>query len=568
MIECARISRLLVGALSLAFTATVGAAALAPADLPMRSGGQVADGGALTMEENGYVGTFVRLAEAGELVVTVEAQGTMAEGVTPVLRISVADEEVDVTLDGDADAFEHAFTLPAGTYFVRIAYINDGGSEQRSATLREIRIDGGEVLLEGTDALALEAADTYVEHFRKGLATVVLPGVEPGTKVHVALAQHAFNFGVNAPGWNNLYLQPDADPESDAGRYQMFILDHINMVVPSNAGKWAYHEATRDEVSMPGADGILAFADQHGLRARMHTLLWAAQQEPEWVYPLLDAAAAGDEAARRELREEISERIDYYVRDRAKQYVELDVLNESLHQPRYMKAYGVEGVADIYRDVADAVEAAGAETRLYVNEFNVLQWSSELDADGQEGERDPYANWYREHVEALRNAGAPVSGIGIQYYADGREDIGTNVHSAARILGVLENLAVTGLPLTLTEFEVRRASPERAAEMVEETFRLFFGSPHATSALIWAINPAGDNPPASILIDEQFQLTPVGERFVNLMDQWTTETTAIVGDDGAIAFDGFYGDYLVTAGDRTFAFSHEKGVEATEAREQ
>jgi hypothetical protein len=107
----------------------------------------------------------------------------------------------------------------------------------------------------------------------------------------------------------------------------------------------------------------------------MHTMLWDTGQQPQWVQDLLKRAADGDASAKKELRDQISERVRYYVRDRAKGYGELDVLNEVYHQPRYLNVFGVEGIADIYAEVGRAVEEAGADTKLYVNEFNVFQWS-------------------------------------------------------------------------------------------------------------------------------------------------------------------------------------------------
>jgi len=87
------------------------------------------------------------------------------------------------------------------------------------------------------------------------------------------------------------------------------------------------------------------------------------------------------------------------------------------------------------------VQAAGASTRLFLNEYNLLQFSS----NPRTGAPDPYANWYRWHAEDLLDAGAKLDGLGVQYYADGRgaAEIGDNAHSPARIFGVLQNLAGT-----------------------------------------------------------------------------------------------------------------------------
>ena len=85
-------------------------------------------------------------------------------------------------------------------------------------------------------------------------------------------------------------------------------------------------------------------------------------------------------------------------------------------------------------------------TRLYTNEYNIFQFANNPDT----GAADNYANWYRRNVEDINNAGygQVVTGIGIQAITP------VSQHSPARINQVLHNMAVTGLPMTLTEFSV------------------------------------------------------------------------------------------------------------------
>ena len=126
-------------------------------------------------------------------------------------------------------------------------------------------------------------------------------GAAPGTPVRLRLRRHAFHFGVNATGTANRFLIEGAPPDSEAGRWQRFVLDRFNTVVPSNAGKWVYNEAVRDFVTMEYPDLMLRWAARHGLYARMHTLLWDTEQQPDWVPDLLGRAAAGDVDARADL---------------------------------------------------------------------------------------------------------------------------------------------------------------------------------------------------------------------------------------------------------------------------
>jgi hypothetical protein len=63
-----------------------------------------------------------------------------------------------------------------------------------------------------------------------------------------------------------------------------------------------------------------------------------------------------------------------------------------------------------------------------------------------------------------------------------------------------------------------------------------------------------------VLVDQSWNLTPVGQRYEALMSQWDTELALAAGADGAVDFRGFYGDYQVTVGGRTFDFTLRKGV--------
>src|SRR5262245_49900682 len=163
------------------------------------------------------------------------------------------------------------------------------------ATAGEARSDAAR------DAAALAAADAYIHQGRRGPARVRIDGVAPGTAVHVRLTRHAFHFGINIPGTFNRFLIEGAPPDSEAGRFQRFVVDHFNTVVPSNGGKWLYTEGVREFVTMDYVDLILRWAARHRMYARMHTMLWDTEQQPAWAIDLLRAAELGDAAAKADL---------------------------------------------------------------------------------------------------------------------------------------------------------------------------------------------------------------------------------------------------------------------------
>jgi GH35 family endo-1,4-beta-xylanase len=312
---------------------------------------------------------------------------------------------------------------------------------------------------------------------------------------------------------------------------------------------------------MEYVDLILRWAAAHRMFARMHTLLWDHEQQPVWVTELLGAARRHGGEAKADLLRAIDRRIEYYVRDRAGAYQELDVLNESVHRSGYLDALGETDVAELFNKVARVAREAGAPLRLFLNEYNVLQGSASPSAAASGKAQDPSANWYRRHVERVRAAGGAVSGVGVQYYADARAGIETP-HSAARIAEVLSNLAATGLPVELTEFGVKKgASRAEAARILDETMRMVFGTPGTTGFVMfgfWA-GAIWDTAPEAVLVDADWKLTEAGVAFEKLMAAWSTDATVPIGSKGTIEFTGFYGDYAVEAAGRTFAFELVRG---------
>src|SRR5258708_14947654 len=105
---------------------------------------------------------------------------------------------------------------------------------------------------------------------------------------------------------------------------------------------------------MGAADTVLAYAKSHNMNARMHNLIWGNQQ-PTFVNTLLTNAQSSDPTtaanAKASLTSAITNRIAYYVGGttaatgdkRGQDYIETDVLNESLHTRPYCKIYGATG---------------------------------------------------------------------------------------------------------------------------------------------------------------------------------------------------------------------------------
>ena len=444
---------------------------------------------------------------------------------------------------------------------------------------------------------SLAAADTYIQNFRRGTTTLDFSKIAPtGTTISVNMVRHAFRFGEEVPGFADAdveaNLTPNPAPGTQAYTFQSHFLPLFNGFTPGNGGKWAYNEATRGSVTMQGIDDMLAFAKTNHLQVRMHNLIWGSQQ-PNFTTQLAAAcespAIPGYSTPVTDLTSAIQYRIGYYVHDRAAGYNELDVYNEPAHtgawqpgdvqtntassapQPDYWNALGIPGVASVFNQTAQAAQQAGnSSLKLFVNEYNVLDNSSTPPVTDPSSTQatyvnDPYANWYRQLVESIQSAGGAISGIGVEYYSTEAVATGDNSsHNPGRIQGVYNNLAVTGLPIELTEFGIMAPTSGSQnttldSQILTEAMRMTFGNPDTTGFSMFGFWAGDMYVPDAALYDTNWNLTPVGQAYITLTNGWKSNLTTTLPKSRKVPFTGFYGDYTVTVGAKTYAFTLTKG---------
>lgn len=228
-----------------------------------------------------------------------------------------------------------------------------------------------------------------------------------------------------------------------------------NQVTPENAGKWLSVEMQRDVMVWTVLDNIFAFARQHGMPVKQHTLVWG-QQEPRWI--------AGLPAE--EQREELEE----WMRAFAERYPDVamvDVVNEPLHAPpSYKDAIGGDGETG-WDWVVWSFERAREhfpDAILLVNEYDILCCADELARYGQ-------------IVELLAERGL-VDGIGVQAHGLERVD-------PAVIQVNLDALARYGLPLYISELELEASDDEEQLAHYQRVFPLLWEHEAVAGVTLW-----------------------------------------------------------------------------------
>jgi endo-1,4-beta-xylanase len=523
-----------------------------------------------TLSATGYIGTYLTIPAGGATVkLDVNADATSANA-PGHMDVVVGNSSFNFNVSGtSATDYDSNVTLPGGTYFVRAERDYDNGVNQSFAinnlSVSTVSGTSGSTFkndAENTTAAAtdaLNAANTYIDQDREGTLNLKIAGVAPGTPVEIKEVNSAFKWGTNMPDsitntTTNVTTQMSA-LLAPGSQYSKLLLQNFNSITPENAGKWAESETTSQ---LDNLDVLSNFAAQNNLRVRMHNVVWGTQQPTDVNNDFTNArssnpttAAAGKAA----ITTAITNRIAGYVSGtnsidgavRTTQYAEMDVYNESYNTGQNASAStgdnywqvmgggtnagGAAWTANLYNQVQSAVTAAGANTELFTNDYNILNNSS-----------DQYGQTYSQHIESIRNGNGAntgaVSGIGTEWY--NTPGVGTDGSEVdpARAYATWQNLSAQGLPLEVTEFGETGSPSSTTATSLTTAMTLAFGTQNMTGFTLWGMLNEGANQytgsAGSVLYDNNFNITPNGTAYEALMKEFTTDDQTVVNSDGTV----------------------------------
>lgn len=389
----------------------------------------------------------------------------------------------------------------------------------------------------------LERAAANVERFRKGDATIRLVGPDgsaiASVKVAVEQRAHDFPFG-------NLVRPRHYRDEAYLSRFEE--LFNFAELLEFNWGQYEPDEGR--PLLRERLDFIDEWCRPHGVdRFYGHMLVWSSQygEYPKTALPLW--LFKYDPAAQRRLLEK---RIRREVTDYRDVPILWDVVNEATHcrvwgdwgSPSYTAA-PLDEVVPYVLDALRWAHEADPEARLLINDYRVIVPGT-------------YRDRYRELLERLRAADAPLSAIGIQAHEPGK---GTYWYTPEELWETCELFGEElGFPIYMTEFFYlsdpdepigghRRDgnwSPEAQADAIEEFYRVCFGHPRVEGIVYFALSDRDVIIPTIGLLDEQYRPKPAWERLRRLIRaEWWTRASGTTGPDGTFRVRGFYGRHRV-----------------------
>ncbi len=239
---------------------------------------------------------------------------------------------------------------------------------------------------------------------------------------------------------------------------------------------------------------------------------------------------------------------------------EWKILNEPIHNDYFATVFTGAGIypneASTLADFFIRARAIRPNSTFSINEFGIVN-----------APNDNAVIEYRDFVNTLLAAGAPIDQIGVQAHIS-RTDI-----SKADINRRINILAETGLSIEITEFDSRddesQLTPAQQQQMFQDFLEVSFENPNIDGFIMWGFWDPGHWRGNAPLYDENWSVkTEAAPWFDLVKGQWMTQLTGQTlnsngewnAPDGV--FNGLY-DFTVTAGGVSTTFNDYQVIPAT-----
>ncbi|KAJ3042416.1 hypothetical protein HDV00_007372 [Rhizophlyctis rosea] len=225
--------------------------------------------------------------------------------------------------------------------------------------------------------------------------------------------------------------------------YPRIATTEFNYVTPENSMKWDSIEPGNNQFSFSGADTVVNWASQNGMKVRGHTLVWHSQL-PSWV--------ANGSWSKSSLTSIIQRHVTTIMTRYKGKIAQWDVVNEIFNEDGtardsvFSRVFG--GLDEFVTVAFNAARAADPNAILCINDYN-------LDYSGGK------ANGMLSLVKRLKANGVPIDCIGSQAHL-----VVGQVSSS--FSSTLSSLCSTAGKCALTELDIRTNTPASSSALQQQ----------------------------------------------------------------------------------------------------
>ena len=380
----------------------------------------------------------------------------------------------------------------------RFTYVGrePGAAWRRDALARIEQVRKGDFLLRVTDAAGAPVA---------------------GATVSVELRRSAFQWGTA------LQFARLVNDSLENRVYRAKALELFNAASPENDLKWPVWNGDWG----PGFEHEQSFAalrwlNEKGLHVRGHVLVW-----PGWQDLPKSVTSRRGKSAQAEIPELVLAHIKEVTTATKGLLREWDVLNEPYDHSDLMTLFGPEIMTAWFKAARENLPGVP----LYLNDYS--NHDLVLDAD--------HVQHFIRTATALRQAGAPLGGLGLQGH------IGAAPSAPANVLATLDRYAEFKLPIRFTEFDVNTDDEELQADYTRDFLILAFSHPSVVGVQHWGFWEKTHWRPQAAMFRNDWSEKPNAKVYRSLvLDQWHTKLAGATDATGDYVARGFLGDYAVS----------------------
>ncbi|MCJ8310406.1 MAG: endo-1,4-beta-xylanase, partial [Hyphomicrobiales bacterium] len=214
------------------------------------------------------------------------------------------------------------------------------------------------------------------------------------------------------------------------------LVEHVDLITPMNALKWASLRYDEDKFDFSGADEIIEFAEQNKKRLHGHALLWY-HANPAWLDQITSP---------RKLERLLNEHVEKVMGRYAGRIATWDVANEVVaHDPlsegKWRAGVWYNSLGPKHVDIAfKAAASADPKARLFINDYD-LQDEGPRVAARQKA--------ILSIVRRLQDKNIPVHGVGMQAHLYAERRVGKD--NLADFVGQLKSM---GVAVAITELDI------------------------------------------------------------------------------------------------------------------
>ena len=261
--------------------------------------------------------------------------------------------------------------------------------------------------------------------------------------------------------------------------FQQLVIEQCNLLVCTYSMKWRHLEPQPGQFKFQHSDRYVAFAEQHGMEFRGHTLVWE-RELPDWLGEELDRTGFAV--------------IERHVREVARHYAgrlqSWDVVNEAV-KPADGRADRLKANTFLQTLGPSYIEAAFFAAR-EADPSALLYYNSNPAPYGRPGDREHFEGVIAL-LERLKSRDVPIQGLGMQgHLAAALED----QFDERIVFWFLERATDLGLEVMITELDVTdkwmSANVTQRDRRVAATYRRFLdlalAFPAVRGVLTWGLS--------------------------------------------------------------------------------